>query len=80
MELTKSNSLTNLQRELLKVFSIELEEHQLLDVRDMLTKYFAESATREMDKLWEERGWTADTMHTWLNESERTQNKKNGAK
>lgn len=80
MEQTKTHSLTNLQLELLKVFSIELEEHQLLDVRDMLTRYFAESAANEMDKLWEERGWTDETMQTWLNESNRTPNRKNGEK
>lgn len=80
MEQTKTHSLTNLQLELLKVFSIELEESQLLDVRDMLTRYFAESAANEMDKLWEERGWTEETMQTWLNESKRTPNRKNGEK
>ena len=68
-------SLTNLQRELLKVFSVDLNENQLIDIRALLTKYFAESATREMDRLWDERGWTQETMNEWANEQQRTKNK-----
>lgn len=58
--------LTNLQLELLKVFSIELPDEQLVEIRDLLAGYFAEKASVEMDKLWEEKGWTNETMDAWL--------------
>ncbi len=76
MPTSHAGGLSNLQRELLKVFSVELSESQLLDIRTLLTKYFAEMATKEMDKLWEERGWTDETMKQWANEHMRTKREK----
>jgi hypothetical protein len=72
MENSNAGNLTNLQRELLKVFSVGLDENQLIDIRALLTRYFAESATKEMDRLWDERGWTQETMKQWANEQQRT--------
>ena len=63
-----TRGLSNLQLELLKVFSVELNETQILEIRAMLTHYFAEKATEEMDRLWDERGWTEQTMKEWANE------------
>ncbi|MCK4763696.1 MAG: hypothetical protein KAW12_15960 [Candidatus Aminicenantes bacterium] len=66
------NRLTNLQLELIKLFNYNLNEKQLLEVKDLLAKYFAGRATREMDKIWEEKGLTNEAMNTWLNEHRRT--------
>jgi len=67
-----TNRLTNLQMELLKLFKYNLSQKQLLEVKDLLAKYFADKATREMDKLWKEKGLTNETMDSWLNEHMRT--------
>jgi hypothetical protein len=64
--------LTNLQLELIKIFSFQLNDNQLIEIRDILTKYFAENATKEMDKLWLNNGWTNETMENWANEHMRT--------
>ncbi|SJM94979.1 conserved hypothetical protein [Crenothrix polyspora] len=64
--------LTNLQLELLKVFSYQLNPQQLSDIKNLLTHYFAEQATQEMDKLWEENNWDDNTMTSWVNEHLRT--------
>lgn len=37
--------LTNLQIELLKLFDYELSEEQLIEIRKLLSTYFAEKAT-----------------------------------
>ncbi|MEL7220382.1 MAG: hypothetical protein AAGJ93_03620 [Bacteroidota bacterium] len=58
--------LTNLQLELIKMFSLDLSDAQLLEVRQLLTKYFADKASDEMDRLWDENGWTDETMDNWL--------------
>ena len=34
----------------------------------MLAKYFAKSATSEMDRLWDENGWDNETMKAWASE------------
>jgi len=63
--MTAQKKLTNLQLELLQVFSRELPEEQLLEIRQLLAKYFAQKVDEEMDSLWQERGWTEETMRQW---------------
>lgn len=58
--------LTNLQLELLKLYSFNLTEPQLIEIKRLLARYFAETASDEMDRLWEENGWTNETMDEWL--------------
>ena len=67
-----ANKMTNLQLEILKIFSIELPDSQLIEIRDMLSKYFADKASDEMDRLWEENNWDDKTMEDWSNEHMRT--------
>lgn len=67
--------LTNLQRELLKIFRYELDEKQLDEVKGLLSSYFAEKATVEMDRLWEKNAWNEETMRTWAKEHTRTPDK-----
>lgn len=64
--------ITNLQKELMKIFSLELTEEELSEVRNMLAKYFAGRASSEMDKLWKERGYSQETINEWLNSHLRT--------
>jgi hypothetical protein len=64
--------LTNLQLELIKLFNYNLSQVQLLEVKDLLSRYFADKATNEMDKVWEEKGLSNETMDSWLNEHMRT--------
>lgn len=67
-----AQQLTNLQLELLKLFSYELSEEQLSDIKNLLARYFADKATEEMDRLWEENNWDDQTMEDWSNEHMRT--------
>lgn len=67
-----AKNLSNLQLELLKMFSYELEDHQLNEIKDLLSNYFAKKATDEMDKLWDENNWDEKTMKDWTNEHLRT--------
>lgn len=66
------NTITNLQIELMKLFSYNLEEQQLIEIKELLAKYFAEKASVEMDKLWDKRRWTNKTMDKWAKEHLRT--------
>lgn len=73
MEVTQK--LTNLQLELIKVFSYQLNDVQLLEIRDILTKYFADKATHEMDNLWIENNWNSNTMDNWAEDHMRIPSK-----
>ena len=68
----QKQKLSNLQLELLKVFSYQLNNQQLVDIKKLLTNYFAEQATKEVDRLWEENNWDNETMTEWTNEHLRT--------
>ena len=68
----EDNHLTNLQLELLKLFNRELPEEQLLEIKQILTQYFANKATEEMDRLWDEKGWSTETMEKWTQTHMRT--------
>ena len=67
-----AQKLSNLQLELIKVFSQQLDEVQLFEIRDLLSNYFAEKATQEMDKHWTENNWNNKTIDVWANEHMRT--------
>lgn len=68
----QTQKLSNLQLELLKVFSYQLDSQQLTDIKKLLTNYFAQQATQGMDKLWDENNWDNEKMTEWANEHLRT--------
>lgn len=70
--MNQAQGLTNLQTELLKVFSFNLQEEQLLEIKELLTKYFANKVTEEMDKLFEENNWGEEQIEKWSKEHMRT--------
>jgi hypothetical protein len=61
--------LTNLQLELLKLYSTNLDQKDLVEIKRMLAHYFAQRAIKEADKIWEEKGLTNEDMEKWLSES-----------
>ena len=63
--------LSNLQLELVKLFRYELPDEQLLVIRRLLARYFAQKVTDEMSQLWEEKGWSDETIEEWKNEKMR---------
>jgi hypothetical protein len=68
----EAGGLTNLQHELLELFSHNLSTKQLLEIKDLLAGYFANNASNEIDKLWDENGRSNETMKTWSKEHMRT--------
>jgi len=59
-------TLTNLQVELLQLFSLNLPDEELLEIKRLLAKHFADKATDELDRLWDAEGWSNETMDEWL--------------
>jgi hypothetical protein len=64
---TINQPLTNAQLEILKVFSHNLSEKDLVDLRKTLADFFAEKAIAEANKAWDEKGWTNDDVDRLLN-------------
>lgn len=73
MQSTKG--LTNLQLELLKIYSFDIKEEQLLEIKTMLSNYFADKVTNDVDELFEEKGWGQEKIEEWSKEHMRTKYK-----
>lgn len=65
--------LSNIQKELLKIYANNVSDETLLEIKQILANYFAEKASDAMDKFWDENDLTEQTMIDWTNEHNRTQ-------
>ena len=65
-------ALSNLQIELLKTFQYELSETQLTEIKRILSAYFANNVTFEMDKFCTENGWDDEIIEALSTEHLRT--------
>lgn len=61
--------LSNVQMELIKLYSTSLSDKDLLELKDVLAKYFAEKAISKANEIWDQKGLTNDDMDKWLNEN-----------
>ncbi len=61
-------SLSNVQVELLKLYSTNLSDADLKDLRLMLAKFYAEKSIKLANQVWDEKGLTDEDMDKWLNE------------
>ena len=64
---------TNVQLELLKIFSHQLPESDLIDLKKTLALFFAEKLIVQADKIWENQNWDNDLvdelLHTKMRKS-----------
>ncbi|WP_420148019.1 hypothetical protein [Spirosoma sp.] len=67
--------LSNLQLELLKVFSREVPEEDLKAIKVLLSNYFAQKAAKLADEVWEQEAFTEEKMLEWRQTHLRTKYK-----
>ena len=67
--------LNKAQLDLLKLFSRVKSEEELNEIKTIIGQYFANKATKEADRLWDERGFTQDTMNEWLSDEHKHANR-----
>lgn len=65
--------LSNVQKELLKLYANNISEETLLEIKQILAGFFAEKAASAMDKFWDENNLNEQTMIDWTNEHDRAQ-------
>lgn len=53
---------SNLQLEILKLYANGIPDSQLMEIKWLLGKYFAEKATQGMDQLIQEKGLTENDL------------------
>lgn len=67
--------LSNLQLELLKVFSRNVPDEDLREIKALLFNYFAQKAANLADEVWEQEGFTEEKMNEWRQTHLRTEYK-----
>jgi signal-transduction protein with cAMP-binding, CBS, and nucleotidyltransferase domain len=60
--------LSNIQEELLRLYSTGISDEQLSEIKDVIAKYFFQKAIDGATKVAEEKGYTQETFDSWLNE------------
>ncbi len=60
------------QREILKLFSVDLSDEQLKEIKNLLSQYFADKVTEQMADLFEEKNWGEEKIEEWAEEHMRT--------
>jgi hypothetical protein len=63
-----SPPLTNTQLQLLKLYAYDLKEDEMQDLQRVLAAFFADRIRKRTGNLWQERGYTNETMKQWLND------------
>jgi len=66
-----ATKFSNLQFEMLKLFSNNVPDEQLFEIKLFLGKYFAQKATESMEVVWNEQNLTEQDMINWSNEHNR---------
>lgn len=66
MQVSIKQPLSNVQLELLKTFSHQLSENDLVELRKMLALFFAQRLIKEADKVWNEKNWTNEDVDAML--------------
>jgi hypothetical protein len=65
------SSFSNLQKELLKLYAANVSEDDLLQIRLLIGKYFADKASNSMDNFLEANKTSTDQYNNWENEHNR---------
>lgn len=55
-----------IQLHLLQLFSKEMSDQELEEVKRLLMEYYDQKVTQEVDDIWESRGMTDETMDALL--------------
>lgn len=73
---TAKQPLTNLQLELLKLYSRKVSEQDLQSIKKMLAQYFVNKAMYLADQTWENNNWTKEDAERLSNEHLRKSSQK----
>jgi len=64
--------LSNVQMELMQLFSTDVSEKELKDLKKMLLEFKFKRVTSLVNQVWDEKGWTEKDMERILHTHERT--------
>jgi hypothetical protein len=59
--------LSNIQAELLKLFSTDIPDKHLAELKDMIALFLMDKAREKADIVWDEKGYTDEKLQQILN-------------
>ncbi len=65
-KLRVNQHFSNIQLELLKLYSTDIQENDLYEIKHYLANYFAQKAVKEADTIWERKKFDNNQMDEWL--------------
>lgn len=77
---SSSTKFSNLQQELLKLYSYGMPDEEVKDIEKMLADYFTKKADDEMNRLWKVKRWAQETMEEWQKEDLHVSSQPNSSK
>ncbi|KQS24836.1 hypothetical protein [Dyadobacter sp. Leaf189] len=60
--------LSNLQQELLQLYAHQVSEDDLMNIKELIGKYFALRLSAMADSAWESNNWSQHDMENILND------------
>ena len=66
MQTILKQPFTNVRLELLKTFSHNLPENDLLDLKKILATFFADKLINQADKVWNDEKWNDEKVDSLL--------------
>ncbi|MES2108257.1 MAG: hypothetical protein V4577_05905 [Bacteroidota bacterium] len=64
----QSQKLSSLQLELLKIYSFQPKEEDLLAIKRMLAEYFSDKFLKNIEKAVIDKNITQEDLDNWINE------------
>jgi hypothetical protein len=58
--------LSNIQAELLKLFSTDIPDKHLVELKNMIARFLLDKARDKADTAWDERGYTDEKLQQIL--------------
>lgn len=65
---TANLPFSNLQIELLKLYAHQVDERDLVQIKELIRQYFATRLSNLADEAWTRNGWTDQDMDDLLND------------
>jgi hypothetical protein len=60
--------LSNIQVELMRLFSTNLSDSELNELKDLLSGFYANKAIEQADAIWDKQALKNSDMEKWLNQ------------
>lgn len=61
-QILAATKLNPVQLHLLELFSKNMTERELLEIKDLLVKYYQQKIDEELDEIWEARGYSPESF------------------